>query len=98
MITPNFIFCLGGCLRFESNMKRKTDCPVRWGFTVERISGLKVTQVREVADLSFVTRAVPGRIQKNMELGEHLHITGAALKKWILAQFQDSLAVGVLWL
>ena len=33
-----------------------------------------------------------------MELGEHLHITGAALKKWILAQFQDSLAVGVLWL
>ena len=40
----------------------------------------------------------PGRIQKKMELGEHLHITGAALKKWILAQFQDSLAVGVLWL
>ena len=33
-----------------------------------------------------------------MELGEHLHITGAALKKWILAQFQDSLAVGVPWL
>ena len=33
-----------------------------------------------------------------MELGEHLHITGAALKKWILAQFQDSLAVGALWL
>ena len=41
-------------------MKRKTDRPgSTGGFTVERISGLKVTQVREVTDLSFVTRAVP---------------------------------------
>jgi predicted PurR-regulated permease PerM len=32
-----------------------------------------------------------------MELGEHFHITGTALKNWIVAQAQDSLAVGVMW-
>ncbi|MGA8150985.1 MAG: AI-2E family transporter [Terriglobales bacterium] len=33
-----------------------------------------------------------------MDLGEHLHLTGGALKNWLIAQVQDSLAVGVLWL
>ena len=33
-----------------------------------------------------------------MDLGEHLHLTGGALKNWLIAQFQDSLAVGALWL
>jgi len=33
-----------------------------------------------------------------MDLGEHLHITGGALKNWIVAQAQDSVAVGLLWL
>ncbi|HET7440920.1 MAG TPA: AI-2E family transporter [Terriglobales bacterium] len=33
-----------------------------------------------------------------MNLGEHLHITGAALKHWFIAQVQDSIAVGLLWL
>ncbi len=32
-----------------------------------------------------------------MDFGEHFHITGTALKNWLLAQAQDSLAVGVLW-
>jgi len=29
---------------------------------------------------------------------DHLRTTGGALKNWAIAQFQDSLAVGVLWL
>ena len=33
-----------------------------------------------------------------MKLGEHFRITGGALKNWLIAQMQDSLAVGVLWL
>jgi predicted PurR-regulated permease PerM len=32
-----------------------------------------------------------------MDLREHLHITGSALKNWMVAQIQDSLAVGTLW-
>jgi predicted PurR-regulated permease PerM len=33
-----------------------------------------------------------------VDLDQHLRITGSALKNWIIAQIQDSLAVGVLWL
>ncbi|HTS56778.1 MAG TPA: AI-2E family transporter [Terriglobales bacterium] len=33
-----------------------------------------------------------------MEFGDHLRTTGGALKNWAVAQLQDSLAVGVLWL
>jgi predicted PurR-regulated permease PerM len=33
-----------------------------------------------------------------MDIRDHLHTTGGALKNWALAQLQDSLAVGVLWL
>jgi len=33
-----------------------------------------------------------------MNLGEHFRITGGALKNWLIAQIQDSIAVGVLWL
>jgi predicted PurR-regulated permease PerM len=33
-----------------------------------------------------------------MDFGDHLRTTGGALKNWAVAQFQDSLAVGVLWL
>ena len=33
-----------------------------------------------------------------MDFGDHLRTTGGALKKWAVAQFQDSLAVGILWL
>ncbi len=33
-----------------------------------------------------------------MGFGDHLTITGSALKNWAGAQAQDSLAVGVLWL
>ena len=33
-----------------------------------------------------------------MNFREHLRTTGSALKHWALAQLQDSLAVGVLWL
>lgn len=32
-----------------------------------------------------------------MDFGQHLHITGNALKHWAIAQVQDSLAVGILW-
>ncbi len=33
-----------------------------------------------------------------MDFGDHLRITGSALKNWAVAQAQDSLAVGSLWL
>jgi predicted PurR-regulated permease PerM len=33
-----------------------------------------------------------------MNLGEHFHLTGGALKNWLIAQLQGSLAVGMLWL
>ena len=33
-----------------------------------------------------------------MNLREHFQITGSAIRNWFLAQVQDSIAVGVLWL
>jgi predicted PurR-regulated permease PerM len=33
-----------------------------------------------------------------MDLRGHLHVTGSALRNWLIAQLQDSIAVGVLWL
>ena len=33
-----------------------------------------------------------------MGFDDHVQITGSALKNWAIAQMQDSLAVGVLWL
>jgi hypothetical protein len=33
-----------------------------------------------------------------MDLATHIRLTGGALKNWFIAQCQDSLAVGVLWL
>ena len=33
-----------------------------------------------------------------MELRQHAQITGGALKRWFIAQLQDSLCVGALWL
>ena len=33
----------------------------------------------------------------SMDLGEHFHVTGSALKNWVIAQAQDSLVVGVMW-
>jgi predicted PurR-regulated permease PerM len=33
-----------------------------------------------------------------MELNQHLRLTGGALKNWFVAQLQDSIAVGAIWL
>jgi len=33
-----------------------------------------------------------------MDINSHLHVTGGALKNWFIAQCQDSVAVGLLWL
>jgi predicted PurR-regulated permease PerM len=33
-----------------------------------------------------------------MRFGEHLRFTGSALKNWAVAQLQDSIAVGLIWL
>jgi predicted PurR-regulated permease PerM len=33
-----------------------------------------------------------------MNFGQHLRLTGTALKSWFVAQVQDSIAVGLLWL
>ena len=38
------------------------------------------------------------RRRHRMNLGEHFRVTGGALKNWLVAQLQDSLAVGLLWL
>ncbi|HEX6805239.1 MAG TPA: AI-2E family transporter [Terriglobales bacterium] len=38
------------------------------------------------------------RTERAIDFGEHLRITGSALKNWAVAQLQDSLAVGILWL
>ena len=32
-----------------------------------------------------------------MNVGEHFRLTGGALKNWLIAQVQDSIAVGILW-
>lgn len=32
-----------------------------------------------------------------MDLGDHVRVTGGALKNWAIAQLQDSLAVAILW-
>jgi predicted PurR-regulated permease PerM len=32
-----------------------------------------------------------------MNLGDHLRLTGSALKNWFIAQCEDALAVGILW-
>src|ERR1700687_4012298 len=34
----------------------------------------------------------------SVDFGEHFRVTGGALKNWFIAQLQDSLAVGLLWL
>jgi predicted PurR-regulated permease PerM len=33
-----------------------------------------------------------------MDIGDHLRLTGGALKNWLIAQVLDSVAVGFLWL
>ena len=33
-----------------------------------------------------------------VDIGEHFRVTGGALKNWFIAQLEDSLAVGLLWL
>jgi len=33
-----------------------------------------------------------------MTFGEHARVTGSAVKNWLIAQVQDSIAVGILWL
>lgn len=33
-----------------------------------------------------------------MDLGDHVRLTSGALKNWVIAQVQDSVAVGLLWL
>src|SRR6266403_2337669 len=33
-----------------------------------------------------------------MQLRDHLHTTGGALKSWLIAQAYDAVAVGILWL
>jgi predicted PurR-regulated permease PerM len=33
-----------------------------------------------------------------MDFRGHLHLSGSALKNWLVAQLQDSIAVGLLWL
>ncbi len=42
--------------------------------------------------------ALVGIQNGKMDLREHLQTTGGALKRWLIAQAQDSLAVGAMWL
>jgi len=56
------------------------------------------------ARAKFASALVPGYHRSGWEhltgvdFGEHFRITGGALKNWFIAQLQDSLAVGLLWL
>src|SRR5205814_7644384 len=36
--------------------------------------------------------------QEEVEIGQHLRITGGALRHWLVAQLRGSAAVGLLWL
>lgn len=45
----------------------------------------------------MVTQTISS-VSDPMNLGEHISVTGDALKHWAIAQAQDSLAVGLLWL
>jgi hypothetical protein len=54
-------------------------------------------------EFEFCRRSQPeargrGPRARSMNLGSHLQFTGRALKNWLIAQFEDSLAVGALWL
>ena len=33
-----------------------------------------------------------------MSINDHIRVTGGALKNWLIAQVQDSVVVGLLWL
>jgi predicted PurR-regulated permease PerM len=39
----------------------------------------------------------PGNLFR-IKFGQHLRLTGTALKSWFMAQVQDSIAVGLLWM
>lgn len=43
-------------------------------------------------------RACRFRHRTSMDIDQHIRLTGGALRNWLLAQCQDSLAVGALWL
>ena len=49
-----------------------------------------------IALLSTKRDIEPAR--KRVGIGQHLRITGGALRHWFVAQLQDSAAVGLLWL
>ena len=49
-----------------------------------------------IALLSTKRDIEPAR--KRVGIGQHLRITGGALRHWLVAQLQDSAAVGLLWL
>jgi predicted PurR-regulated permease PerM len=45
-----------------------------------------------------MTRLLAQQLGDVLELGDHVRTTGGALKNWAIAQVEDSLAVGALWL
>ena len=67
------------------------------------MDGYHVTRFTPVANSlqALVPRAIiitGGSILSSVDFGEHFRVTGGALKNWFIAQLQDSLAVGLLWL
>jgi predicted PurR-regulated permease PerM len=55
--------------------------------------------IGDVAEPECIEQLVGIKVAKGMmDFRDHLHTTGGALKNWVVAQFQDSVAVGVLWL
>ena len=66
--------------------------------TQTALSGIQFCHynVRKVlVTLTVVTTKNDGA---HLTTGDHLRITASALKRWAIAQLQDSLAVGLLWL
>jgi predicted PurR-regulated permease PerM len=60
-------------------------------FLLSRFTGIRKISARG-------ERFLKPRIEIHMEIGDHLRLTGSALKHWAIAQCKDSLVVGLLWL
>ena len=57
-------------------------------------SGLRMEAISLIAPCGI--KAVAAGLM--MDFRDHVRTTGSALKNWAVAQLQDSMAVGVLWL
>jgi len=65
---------------------------------LEVCAGSRSRRAAGATEVCIINPRECGGIGKNMDLGAHARFTGGALKNWLIAQLQDSLAAGVIWL